>query len=432
MRMKACPHCGAQNSVRRTTCYQCQQALATTNTPAAASSETPRANSRWEAIGQETGRTQVSTPSATSPTAASAPADAPLRRYVPSRRNALKHVRAMGVFFRQLHAQTKAGIAIGPACRELERRAPTRFRPVARDMAAAADAGQPVSDALVSHTGLLYPWHLGVIKAAETGGFLPEAFEQIAHAYEVEWETRAAFRLQLFFYSTFALPAVLFVIPLLLTVQQPIPKEGWTPQTVIATVVHYARTVSLPIALGLIAIVICWQVLQSFAWVQAGQQRLVIRLPIVGRVARATALDRYLATLGLMLRGGLPIAQAAEEAALAAGNADLTPKLLDFVPHLREGIPLAGLLTGSRLFDADTLSMAATGEVSGALPEMLSRAADYYRADAEMKRHMLQKLAKAGLYLIWAAVAATLFFIGVRNYFDLAFRTQEWFLEGFQ
>ena len=432
MRMQPCPHCGAQNSVKRTTCYQCQQSLKAE--PSQAEHAAP--SSRWEAIETAgTPRAQYHTTDRTPPSTSDQanPAAAPAaRRYLPAPRRALGHIRTMGVFFRELYALTRAGIAIAPACRELERRGPARLRAMARDMALAAEAGRPVSSAMEAHGSLLYPWHLGVIRAAEIGAFLPEAFEQIASAYETEWETRSALRLRLFFYVGLGLPAVLLAAPLLLTVAQPIPRDGWTPHLVIATVIRFFRTVSLPIALGLAAFVLVWQVLQSTAWFQGVQQRVVIRLPVVGGVARAAALDRYLATLGLMLRGGLPIAQAAEDSAAAAGNAAISPKLLALVPALRQGQPLSNLLAETRIFNAETLNMAATGEVSGALPDMLARAAGYYQQENEVKRRILLRLAQILFGVLWVVVLGGLFLLGVRIYFGFAFRTYEWMMEGFE
>jgi type II secretory pathway component PulF len=338
----------------------------------------------------------------------------------------------MGMFFRQLYTLTQAGIAIGPACRELERRAPTKLREVAREMAVAAESGLRVSSAMDRHQSLFYPWHLGVIRAAEVGGFMPEAFEQIAHAYEVEWETRAALRLRMFLYTVVGMPAILLSAPLIITLAQPIPREGWTPALVIATIVHYFKVISLPIALGLVALLLVWQILQAITWFQGVQQRIVTRLPVVGRVARAAALDRYLATLGLMLRGGLPIAQAAEDAAIAAGNASLSPKLLALVPALRQGASLSSLLVETRIFDADTLNMAATGEVSGSLPDMLARASGYYREDNEARRRMLLRLAGVLFGVFCLCAYGAMVYFAVKTYFDFAFRVGEWMTEGLQ
>jgi len=329
----------------------------------------------------------------------------------------------MSQFFRELHIVTRSGVAVAAACRELERRAPRKLRPLAGEMREAAEKGSPISSAMERSRHLFYPWHLGLVRAAEAGGFLPDAFDQIAHGYEVEWETRSALRLRLFVYLFFGLPAVLLVLPVVRFLQQPIPDiDDWTPQYVIDGLLAQLRSVSLPIAIGIIAAILVWQALSATAWFQAVQQRLVLRLPIVGGLARTHALDRYLSTLGLMLRGGVPLGEAAEQAALAAGHAVLTPKLLHVVPALREGVPLSQTLGAERLLDADALGMAATGEASGELPDMLTRAADYYRRENEAKRRILLRVAGIAVGVLWLSAAGALFITGYLTYFDFLFR----------
>jgi len=336
----------------------------------------------------------------------------------------------MGVFFRELHALLQSGIALSAACRELTRRAPALLRGVAAEMAAAAEGGKPVSSVMAAHRSLFYPWHTGIVRAAESGGFLPEAFDQIAHAYEVEWETRSALRLRLFFYVFLGLPAVLVSLPALLMLTEPIPVQGWNTELALQSIAGYFRTVSIPIAVGLVALVLVWQVLTATFWFQTIQQRLVLLLPVVGRLARAAALDRYLATLGLMLRGGMALGQAAEEAALAAGSVTLSPKLLAIVPSLRDGVPLAQALAETGLLDSDMLNLAATGEASGELPDMLVRAAGYYRAETDAKRKMLLRIAQVAFGVLWLSAAGALLLWGYRVYFDFAFRVEDWMWEG--
>jgi len=429
MRMQRCPHCGSENSAKRNTCYHCQQPLG------GGGAESPRpAASRWEAI-EPLGRPPAERPQAEgaasgrpAPQSAS-PGGGSGRSYMPTFRQPLRHIRSMGIFFREFHILTGSGIALSSACRELSRRAPANLRGLASEMQAAVERGEPIHTVMEQHRDLFYPWHIGVLRAAQAGGYLPEAFEQIAHAYEVEWETRSALLARLFFYGVFGLPLVLTAIPLILMLNQPIPRDGWTWDLETQVALHYARTVSLPIVIGLVALILVWQALSATAWFQGLLQRAVLRVPMVGRVARTAALDRYLATLGLLLRGGVPVARAAEDAAYAAGNVALTARLLAVVAEVRSGTPLVQALATTRAFDRDTVNMAATGEVSGSLPDMLARAAGYYREENETKRRMLLRAAGIVLGVLWICLAGGVFLMGVRVYFNYAFRVMDWMLQ---
>jgi len=424
MLMQRCPSCGADNSVRRETCYHCQQALSAPGEQAA-----PAAASRWEAIDLGKAKARQFRPAAKAAAKDAAPAKEQSRSYMPTFRRPLKHVRRMGLFFRELHTLTRSGITIAHACQELSRRNAGGLGRLAGDMAAAAEAGQPVYTVMEKHPDLFYPWHIGLIRAAQVGAYLPEAFDQIARGYEVEWETRSVLLSRLMFYVLFGLPPILILIPLLLMLNRPIPKEGWVPQSVLQVVAYYFRSVSLPIVVALVALALIWQAVSATAWLQGIQQRIVIRLPVVGGVARAAALERYLGTLGLLLRGGIPITTAAADAAAAAGNASLTPKLMTVGPSVQDGMALALALEDTGVFDRDTLNMAATGEVSGALPDMLSRAAAYYREGHEIKRRMLLRMAGVAFGVFWLCLVGAIAAVGLKVYFDFAFRVMDWMME---
>ena len=437
MRIQQCPHCGAENSVKRTKCYQCQRELGAP--PTEPEEAPPVADSRWGALEMSRRAPQkklrpfggvVSTPAARIPAAARAPAPAPRPRgYIPARRRSLLYVRRMTAFFRQFQSLSKAGFPTAQACRELERTAPAQLRGVAREMRMEAEAGKPISTVLERHPGLFYPWHLGLVRAAEAAGTLPAAFDQIAHAYEVEWETRTALLWRITFYGCFGIPMILLSLPGILLMTLPIPKDGWTIPTIIQALEHLALTVSLPIGAGLVGLVLLWQILGAMAWFLALQQRMVVRLPVIGGISRATAMERYLATFGLLLQAGVPIADSAELAALAAGNAYLTPRLLRVVGELREGVPLTQALMVTGALDEDTMHLMATGEVSGALPEMLSRAATILRQETDQKRRMALRVAGILMGVLWLVGAGALVLFGVQTYFNFIFRAAEWFTE---
>src|SRR5574340_18238 len=94
--MQQCPHCGADNSVKREVCYRCQQPLAPPAAPAAPA--VADAASRWEAIDLGKGR-RLRPAGETAP---ETPAEAGRARgYMPTFRRPLSHVRRMSVFFRE-------------------------------------------------------------------------------------------------------------------------------------------------------------------------------------------------------------------------------------------------------------------------------------------------------------------------------------------
>ncbi len=210
----------------------------------------------------------------------------------------------------------------------------------------------------------------------------------------------------------------------------PIPKEGWTPQTAMAQMIHDFLTTSVPIGAGIVAAVIGWQLLGAVPWFQAFQQRLVMAIPLVGRVSSLGALERYLSTLGMLLQGGVPVTDATEHAAMAAGNAVLTPRLLRVSTAVQQGQPLAQALLDARAFDSETLQLAGTGEMTGSLPDMLGRASGYYRERHEAARRNLIRLLFVAFSVFFGIIVAMIVIKGALAYFDYMFRGLDWMMEG--
>ncbi len=187
-----------------------------------------------------------------------------------------------------------------------------------------------------------------------------------------------------------------------------------------------ARAVCIPVVVGLICFIVVWQLLGATAWFQTLQQRVAIRLPFIGNIARRAALERYAATLGLMLRAGVPVALAAEEAALAAGHAALTPRLLDAASALRSGARLSQALAQAGVFGRETLGMIATGDESGETPDMLERVASYYRQENEGARRIVRRASWAVVGGLWSVLAGAIVIIGFRTYVGYIFRIDDW------
>ena len=68
------------------------------------------------------------------------------------------------------------------------------------------------------------------------------------------------------------------------------------------------------------------------------------------------------------------------------------------------------------------ISMTTTGETAGALPDMLTRAATYYRRENEAKRRMLLRAAGIAIGVLWLSLGGALFIAGYLTYFDFLFR----------
>lgn len=103
--------------------------------------------------------------------------------------------------------------------------------------------------------------------------------------------------------------------------------------------------------------------------------RLQLRLPLFGRLLRASDCTRFTSTLAILGRSGVPLVDALEIAAEVVANGQIRTGLKDVARAVREGGALTRALERSALFPPMMLYMIASGERSGELDSMLDRAA---------------------------------------------------------
>ena len=106
--------------------------------------------------------------------------------------------------------------------------------------------------------------------------------------------------------------------------------------------------------------------------------RLILKLPILGQITYNSIAARFARTLSTTFAAGVPLIDALKSVAGATGNSLYEEATLKIRDSVATGIPLNGAMRYSGLYPSMLVQMAAIGEESGALDEMLAKAADFY------------------------------------------------------
>jgi len=116
---------------------------------------------------------------------------------------------------------------------------------------------------------------------------------------------------------------------------------------------------------------------------QGTMDRLMLKLPIFGEVIRKATLARFASTLSTMFSAGVPLVEALDSVAGAAGNKvyhDATKKVQS---EIATGTGLTVAMQNTEVFPNMMLQMTAIGEESGALDSMLNKVADFYQGEVD-------------------------------------------------
>ena len=117
--------------------------------------------------------------------------------------------------------------------------------------------------------------------------------------------------------------------------------------------------------------------------VQKFMDRLFLRIPVFGDVIRKATIARWCRTLSTMFAAGVPLVEALDSVAGAAGNYvyyDATKKIQN---EVSSGTALTVAMTNANVFPSMVLQMCAIGEESGALDSMLSKVADFFEQEVD-------------------------------------------------
>ena len=106
--------------------------------------------------------------------------------------------------------------------------------------------------------------------------------------------------------------------------------------------------------------------------------KYTLKVPIVGGIVYDAVVARFARTLATTFAAGVPIVDALESVAGAAGNALYHDAILRVRDDVTTGIQLQQAIKSTGMFPILLQQMAAIGEESGALDEMLEKAATHY------------------------------------------------------
>lgn len=116
---------------------------------------------------------------------------------------------------------------------------------------------------------------------------------------------------------------------------------------------------------------------------QIVMDRIMLRVPVFGDLIRKSSVARWTRTLSTMFAAGVPLVEALESVAGAAGNYEYYTATKKVQAEVSTGSSLTNSMQNVGVFNNMVCMMVQIGEESGSLDAMLAKVADFYEAEVD-------------------------------------------------
>ena len=248
-------------------------------------------------------------------------------------------------------------------------------------------SGMNVSSSLKKFENEIGKLSISMVELGEQTGMLAESFRDLAEILSEILENRkklkSATRYPMFILFAMMIAftiVILFVIPPFKNIFEGLNAELPLPTRFLLWLEHFLRTFGPWILLGsVISGIVINFLYKKYEEVELIIDKWILKVYIVGDVINYAMLGRFLYSFDKMVGAGIPIMDALDTALGVVENFYLKNQLSKIKSSIAEGRGLASGFSETGLFEKMVIQMIKSGEDSGALNRMLSKASKYYR-----------------------------------------------------
>jgi type IV pilus assembly protein PilC len=296
------------------------------------------------------------------------------------------------VFTRQFSVMIDAGLPLVQALDIIGTQADNpAFKKVLLTVKSKVEAGSTFADALAEHPKAFDELFVQLVRAGEIGGILDTILQRLGAYIEKNDKLKRRVKGAMVYPAivlTVAIGVVLVLIAFVVPTFEKMFKDmgGSLPAATQALIdLSYGFRRRWYLFLGVpTAIFVGFKMAVRKGRGQELWHKFVLQMPMFGTLARKVAVARFTRTLGTMLSSGVPILDALEIVAKAAGNKVVEKGILYVRAKISEGKNIAGPLAETKVFPAMVVQMIGVGEATGAMDQMLGKIADFYDDEVDV------------------------------------------------
>ena len=271
--------------------------------------------------------------------------------------------------------------------------------------------GHSLADGLAEFPETFPQLYKATVAAGEQSGHLDAVLERLAEFTESRQQLQQQVRNALIYPVALFVTAVGIISFMLAYV---VPKvvyifENYDQQLPILTRImisasDFIRDYWVYLIVGIVLAIVGVRQLLKNEGPRRKYHHMLLRLPIVAQLTRGINTARFTQTLSILAGSGVPILQSLKIAAQVVVNIPMREAVEEAALRIREGEMISKSLAASKLFPPMTTHLISSGEASGRLEDMLSRAASNQEREVDGLIATLLGIMQPLMVIIMAAV----------------------------
>jgi len=273
------------------------------------------------------------------------------------------------------------------------------------------ESGNTLADALRQHPKIFSHLYVNMVAAGETGGILDtillrlSVFLEKSEALARKVKGAMIYPGVIGFVATSAIVILLlFVIPTFQTMFESFDQQLPLPTRVVIGMSAFLQGYWWALLVGSIGAAWLFRRWISTSSGRLTFDRIMLRVPVLGPLARKSAVARFTRTLGTLLSSGVSILDGLEITARTSGNRVIHDAIMNSRSSIAGGESISEPLKQSGVFPPMVTQMINVGEETGDLDGMLSKVADFYDDEVDVAVESLLKAMEPLMIVILGTV----------------------------
>ncbi|KFI09541.1 general secretion pathway protein GspF [Vibrio sp. B183] len=297
----------------------------------------------------------------------------------------------LALITRQLATLVQSGMPLEECLKAVsEQSEKPRIRTMLLAVRSKVTEGYTLADSLADFPHIFDDLFRSMVSAGEKSGHLDAVLERLADYAENRQKMRSKLQQAMIYpvvLVVFAVGIVAFLLAAVVPkiVGQFVQMGQELPQSTqfLLASSDFIQNWGIQILVAMTVLVYLFKFALSKPNLRLSWDRKIVHMPMIGKISRGLNTSRFARTLSICTSSAIPILEGMKVAVDVMSNHYVKQQVLSATDNVREGASLRKSLEQTKLFPPMMLHMIASGEQSGELESMLTRAADNQDANFE-------------------------------------------------